>query len=110
MFTLCIHYTIDPNKLAHFRAYVAAEVDVIRRSGGNVVGYFLPTDFAGPNNEGYGLIDFDTLASYEQYRHVLGEDPGHKKNAAQLEQSGAIVALNRSIIQRVSDQSLSGSE
>jgi hypothetical protein len=33
MLTLCIRYTIDPNKLASFKAYVEAELDVIRRSG-----------------------------------------------------------------------------
>jgi|ERR1700691_5749588 hypothetical protein len=101
MFTLCIRYTINPNKLTDFKAYAEAEQSPIRRSGGKIVGYFLPTDFAGPTNIAYGLIDFLTLASYEQYRRALAEDPDHKKNAAELERSGAIVALNRSIIERV---------
>ena len=56
MFTLCIHYTIDPNKLADFRKYAEVEQAPIRRSGGQIVGYFLPTDYAGPTNEAYGLI------------------------------------------------------
>jgi hypothetical protein len=102
---LCIRYTIDPNKLPDFKAYVEAELDVIRRSGGKILGYFLPTDFAGPTNEAYGLIDFLTLAKYEQYRHALAEDPGHKKDASELVRSGAIVAMNRSIIERVGDDS-----
>jgi len=67
MITLCIRYTLNPNRLADFKAYVAAELDVIRRSGGETLGYFLPTDFAGPTNEAFGLIDFRTLAAYEQY-------------------------------------------
>jgi hypothetical protein len=103
MFTLCIRYTINPNKLADFKAYAEAEQASIRRSGGKILGYFLPTDFAGPTNEAYGLIDFQTLASYEQYRRALAEDPDHKKNAADLERSGAIVAMTRSIIERVGD-------
>jgi len=103
MYTLCIRYTINPNKFANFKTYVEAEQEPIRRSGGIIVGYFLPTDFAGPTDTGYGLIDFPTLASYEQYRIALAADPDHKKNAAELEQSGAIVALNRSIIERVGD-------
>jgi|SRR5580692_2292571 hypothetical protein len=101
MLTLCIRYVLDPNRIAHFRTYVDAELEAIRRSGGQVVGYFLPTDFAGPTNEAYGLIDFATLACYEHYRRVLAEDPLHRKNAAALEGSGVIVATNRSIIQRV---------
>ncbi len=104
MLTLCIHYVLDPNRMAHFRTYVREELAVIRRSGGNIVGYFLPTDFAGPTNEAYGLIDFVTLASYEQYRRVLAEDPMHKKNAAALERSGVIVAVKRSIIERFAQE------
>jgi hypothetical protein len=101
IFTLCIRYTINPNKLAAFRTYAEAEQDPIRRSGGKIVGYFLPTDFAGPTNIAYGLIDFLTLASYEQYRHALAQDSDHKNNAAELERSGAIIALHRSFIERV---------
>jgi NIPSNAP len=101
MITLCIRYTLDPSKLADFKAYVAAELDPIRRSGGETLGYFLPTDFAGPTNEAFGLIDFRTLAAYEQYRSALANDPVHKTNVAALEQSGAIVAMNRSMIERV---------
>ena len=101
MLTLCIRYTINPNKIAAFRSYCEAEQDPIRRSGGKIEGYFLPTDYAGPTNEAYGIIDFLTLASYEQYRRALAEDPDHRKNAAELERSGAIVALHRSIIERI---------
>ena len=101
MITLCIRYTLNPNKLADFKTYVNAELDPIRRSGGNTLGYFLPTDFAGPSNEALGLIDFQTLAEYEQYRGALANDPDHKENVARFERSGAIVAMNRSFIERV---------
>jgi len=104
MYTLCIRYTLDPNRIAHFRSYVEAELDAIRRSGGKIVGYFLPTDFAGPTNEAYGLIDFLSLASYEQYRRALAADSAHKKNVSELERSGAIVAMHRSIIERFGDE------
>lgn len=103
MLTLCIHYVLDPNRMAHFRTYLHEELAVIRRCGGKIVGYFLPTDFAGPTNEAYGLISFSSLASYEQYRHVLAEDPLHRKNAAALERSGVIVAVKRSLIEQVRD-------
>ncbi|HZW96535.1 MAG TPA: NIPSNAP family protein [Candidatus Eremiobacteraceae bacterium] len=99
MITLSIRYTINPNKLADFRAYVEAEQEPIRRSGGKIVGYFLPTDFAGTTNEALGLIDFATLAVYEQYREALANDPEHMRNVAKLEQTGAIVAMDRSIFQ-----------
>lgn len=101
MITLCIRYTLDPNKLAHFKDYSEKELDPIRRSGGDIVGYFCPTDFAGPTNEAFGLIDFPTLAAYEQYRSTLASDADHKKNVAALEQSGVVLAMNRSLVRRI---------
>lgn len=101
MMTLCIRYTLDPNKLAGFKSYVEAELDPIRRSGGQIVGYFLPTDFAGSTNEALGLIDLPNLAAYEKYREALAKDPEHKNNVARLEQSGAVLAMHRSFIRRV---------
>lgn len=103
MHTLCIYYLLDPNRVAHFRTYVGNELEVIRRSGGRIVGYFLPTDFAGPTDEAYGLIEFESLASYEQYRNVLANDPVHQRNVTELERSGAVRAMRRSIIERVSE-------
>jgi hypothetical protein len=73
----------------------------IHRSGGKTLGYFLPTDFAGPTNEAYGLIDFMSLADYELYRQDLARDADHKQNVARLEQSGVVLAMNRSIIERI---------
>ena len=98
MYTLCIRYVLDPNRSGHFRTYVENEQPVIERSGGRIVGYWTPTDFAGPNHIGYGLIDFATLAEYEQYRKTLAEDPEHQRNAEALERSGAVVSLERSFI------------
>jgi NIPSNAP len=104
MITLCIRYTFNPDKLAAFRAYVEGELGEqgpIRRSGGKTLGYFLPTDFAGPTNEALGLIEFSDLAAYEKYRGALANDPDHRKNVAALEQSGAAVTMTRSILHRV---------
>jgi hypothetical protein len=101
MMTLCILYKFNPDKLADVTRYFENEQSVIERSGGEVVGYFLPTDFAGPTNQAIGLIDLPSLAAYETYRKTLAEDPEHKENIARLERSGAQVAMNRSFIRRV---------
>lgn len=101
MITLSIRYTLDPNKIADFKSYAEAEQEPIRRSGGKILGYFLATDFAGATNEALGLIDMPSLAAYEQYRKALADDAEHKVNAARLEQSGVIIAVNRTIIQRL---------
>ena len=101
MMTLCIRYTFNPDKLADFRTYVEAEQGPIARSGGRILGYYLPTDYAGPNNEAIGLIDFASLSDYDRYRGVLANDPDHKRNVARLLASGADVEMSRSIIARV---------
>ena len=100
MLTLCIRYKFRPDHLTDITAYFENEQRVIERSGGRVVGYFLPTDFAGPTDEAIGLIDLPSMAAYETYRQVLADDPEHKRNVAALDQSGAEVAMNRSFIRR----------
>jgi hypothetical protein len=97
MFTLCIRYTIDPNKLKKFKAYAEGEQEPIRASGGKNVQYLLPTDFAGPTNEAMGFIEFPTLDDYERYRNRLASNPDHKRNVSSLAASGAV----RSIIERI---------
>jgi hypothetical protein len=44
-----------------------------------------------------------TFASYEQYRKALADDPLHQRNAEELTRSGAIINMERSIIERCSD-------
>jgi len=68
MHTLCIRCVLDPNRIGAFRTHVEDEVPVIRQAGGGVVGYYFPTDYAGPTNVGYGLIEFATLTDYERHR------------------------------------------
>jgi hypothetical protein len=37
MYTLCIRYTLDPNRLKHFREYVEHELEAIRNAGGKIM-------------------------------------------------------------------------
>jgi hypothetical protein len=103
MFTLCIRYTLDPNRIEAFRTYVENEDAVIRRSGGRIAGYYMPTEFAGPTNIGYGLIEFASLDEYERYRQVLADDATHRINVADVKASGAILSMERSFIRRHDD-------
>jgi len=101
MITLYLRYTIDPNKLADFATYTANEQLPIRESGGKILGYFLPTDFAGATNEAIGLIDFPSLAEYEIYRARLAAHPLHKQNVSILECNGAVLSIQRSLVRRI---------
>ena len=101
MITLHLRYTIDPNKQSDIRTYMEQEQRPIRESGGSIVGYYMPTDFAGATNEGFGIIDFPSLAEYENYRAKLAAHPLHKQYVEAVERSGALLSIQRSLIQRV---------
>lgn len=73
-----IRYQIDPYQLDAFRRYAAAWGPIIPRSGGHLIGYFLPHE--GTNDIAWGLIGFDSLASYERYRARLRDDPEARAN------------------------------
>jgi hypothetical protein len=101
LITLFLRYTIDPNKLSDIAKYSADEQIPIRESGGKILGYFMPTDFAGATNEAIGLIDFPSLAEYEIYRAKLAAHPLHKKYVEVLQSTGALLSIHRSLVQRV---------
>lgn len=50
MITLCIQYQIDRHKLFDFEKYARNRPAPIRRCGGDLIGYFLPTKLAGRTN------------------------------------------------------------
>ena len=101
MLTLCIRYTLDPAKLADFETYGRSAAAPIERCGGKLVGYFAPTKYAGPTNVALALIDFPSLAAYEQYREALAADPEHTEVARRATQSGVLLVEDRSFVHRV---------
>lgn len=76
--TCFIEYKIDAFKLQQFNQYAKNWGQIIPRCGGELVGYFLP--YEGSNNQAYGIISFDSLASYEAYRKRLKEDKQAQEN------------------------------
>ena len=102
MLTLSIRYRIDHHKLRDFDAYARALADPIRRCGGTLIGYFLPTRFAGRTDEALALIAFQDLAAYERYRDAFSKDPGAVECLERVERSECIVNEERAILQQVS--------
>ena len=100
MMTLCIRYTLDANKLADFEAYARALRKPIESCGGTYVDYFLPTKIAGPTNSALGLIDFPSLAAYEQYRTRLLADPDAVECLRRAEAARCILNEDRSFMRR----------
>src|ERR1700743_3351878 len=104
MYTLFLKYTLDPNKLSDWRAYAQAEFAPITECGGQITGYYAPTEFAGATSEAFATIDVGTMAEYEVYRATLAAHPKHKENAARVAEHRAILSIYRAIIQRVDAQ------
>ena len=98
MITLCIRYTIDARKRAEFERYAQTITKMIPRCGGGLVGYWLPTKFAGPSNFAVSLIDFPNLAAYEDYRARLAADPDFKAAAQRADE--CILVEDRAIMER----------
>ena len=67
--------------------------------GGNLLGYFLPHE--GTNDEAWGLIGFDSLASYEAYRARLKADPEGRANFEFAQQRRFIRREERTFLENV---------
>jgi hypothetical protein len=78
--TCFIRYEIDPFQREQFRRYAENWGRIIPRCGGHLVGYFLPHE--GTNDIAWGLVAFDSLAAYEDYRTRLKADPEARANFA----------------------------
>ncbi len=100
MTILCIiRYQIDPFQKDGFKSYAANFITVIPRCGGHLVGYFLPHE--GTNDIAWGLIAFDSLASYEAYRTRLKADPDFRKDAATVQAKRIILREERNFVELV---------
>jgi hypothetical protein len=78
MITCFIRYEIDPFQREAFRRYAVEWARIIPRLGGELIGYFLPSE--GTNYEAWGLVAFPGLAEYEAYRARLRRDPEARAN------------------------------
>jgi hypothetical protein len=99
MITCFIRYEIDPFQRDAFRQYAEAWARIIPRCGGNLVGYFLP--YEGTNNIAWGLIAFDSLASYEAYRARLQADTEGRSNFAFAQERRIILREERTFVEAV---------
>jgi hypothetical protein len=97
--TCVIRYEIDPFQRGEFREYAENWGRIIPRCGGRLIGYFLP--YEGTNNVAWGLIAFDSLASYEAYRARLKVDPEAQENFAMAQSRRLILREERNFVEMV---------
>jgi hypothetical protein len=92
-----MRYHIDPFQRDEFKKYAENWGRIISRCGGHLVGYFLP--YEGTNDVAWGLIAFDSLASYEVYRKGLKTDPEARENFAMAQNKRLILREQRSFVE-----------
>jgi hypothetical protein len=97
--TCVIRYQIDPFQLDAFRQYAENWGRIIPRCGGHLVGYFLP--YEGTNDVAWGLIAFDSLASYETYRARLKSDSEAQENFLMAQTKRLIIREERNFVEIV---------
>jgi hypothetical protein len=97
--TCVIRYEIDPFQRDAFQKYAENWGRIIPRCGGHLIGYFLP--YEGTNNIAWGLIAFDSLASYEVYRGRLKADPEARENLSMAQSKRLILREERNFVEVV---------
>jgi hypothetical protein len=97
--TCFIRYQIDPFQREAFRRYAENWGRIIPRCGGRLVGYFLPHE--GTSDIAWGLIEFDSLAAYEEYRARLKSDPAGRENFAMAQDLRFILREERTFVEGV---------
>jgi NIPSNAP len=97
--TVFIRYQIDPFKRAQFEEYAKRWLTLIPRSGGDLLGYFMPHE--GTNNIAFGLVSFASLAAYEAYRARLRADLDGLANFNFAESEKFILAEERTFLRKV---------
>jgi hypothetical protein len=97
--TCFIRYQIDPFQREEFRQYAQNWLRIIPRCGGRLRGYFLPSE--GTNDIAWGVIAFDSLASYEAYRKRLKADPEAHDNFSFARDKRLILREERTFLEAV---------
>ena len=95
-----IRYQIDPFQRDAFKTYAENWGRIIPRCGGHLIGYFLPHE--GTNDVAWGMIGFDSLASYESYRTRLKTDPEGIENFKLAQTKRFILREERNFVEGVS--------
>jgi NIPSNAP protein len=71
--TCVVEYVIDPAEIDAFERFARRWIQLVDAHGGTHHGYFLPSE--GASDKALALFSFPSLAAYEQYRTLFGNDP-----------------------------------
>ena len=94
-----IRYQIDPFQKDGFKKHAENLISFVPRCGGHLIGFFLPHE--GTNDVAWGLVAFDSLASYEAYKTRLKSDPEAREDAAMMQAKRIILREERNFVELV---------
>lgn len=99
MITCYLIYKIDPYKIREFETYARKWIPLVDKFGGKHLGYFLPHE--GANNIAVALFNFESLATYEQYRKDSLQDPDCQEAYEYALQTKCILSYERSFLKPI---------
>ncbi|MFD3437210.1 NIPSNAP family protein [Streptomyces sp. NPDC058685] len=96
MITCVVEYVIDPAKIESFETFGRRWMELVDQHGGTHHGYFLPAE--GASDKAIALFSFPSLAAYEEYRALFGEDPEFIDADRIRDESGCVLRYDRSFM------------
>ena len=96
MITCVVHYTIDPGRIEAFEAFAREWMRLVAEHGGVHHGYFLPAE--GASDKAEALFSFASLAAYEEYRKLFGNDPEFVAADRIRDESGCVLRYERTFM------------
>ncbi len=94
-----IRYQIDPFKKEEFLRHAENLIRPVPRSGGHLVGFFVPHE--GTNNVAWAMVTIESLTDYEAYRIRLKADPDAIDDAARMHDNRVILREERNFVRVV---------
>jgi len=117
VFTCCIRYEIDPEKLSEFKEYAHAWIPLVEKYGGTHHGYFVPPEDGdnvpdatfsfpglgknGPTNIAYALFSFPSVEIYEKYRTEVSKDEKCKSATARFNETKCFSSYERNFLKPI---------
>ncbi|MYS32569.1 NIPSNAP family protein [Streptomyces sp. SID4920] len=96
MITCVVEYVIDPAKIDSFERFGHRWMELVNRHGGIHHGYFLPAE--GASDKAFALFSFPSLAAYEEYRTLFGNDPDFIEADRIRDDSGCVLRYERTFM------------
>lgn len=96
MITCVVEYVIDPTKIDAFERFGRRWMELVDEHGGTHHGYFLPAE--GASDKALALFSFPSLAAYEQYRSLFGNDPAFVEADRIRDESGCVLRYERTFM------------